>query len=94
MSAGVDRPSPVAIARFLAQTGADIKEFDADCGNRERWALQDAVGFLSVEPPNLRGAYAAAQEGCAHAFRGDFVEKRLEAWLCAAVAELLKGGAQ
>jgi hypothetical protein len=94
MSGGVDRPSAVAIARFLAKTGADIKEFEADAGNRQRWALEEAVGFLSAEPANVRGAFNAAQEGCAHAFRGYFVETRPEAWLCAAVAELLKGSVE
>jgi len=93
MSAAVDRPSPVAIALFLAEAGAAIKDSSTDVGNFERWSLADAARLLRADPPDVRGAFGAAQEGCAHAFRGTFVEDRIEAWMCAAVAELLKGGA-
>ena len=91
MSAAVDRPSPVAIALALAEMGAGMKDSPGDVGNYERSSLADAAELLQRDPPDVWGALDAAEKGCAHAFRGTWVEDRIEAWLCAALAEILKG---
>lgn len=83
----VDPPSPVAIARALsgltAALGADI--------NFERGCLEEVHQYLSEEPPNVDKARAELAEGMAHAFRELWREdKRPEAWLVAACAQLLR----
>jgi hypothetical protein len=96
MSAAVDRPTPVAVARRLAELGASFKDFPGDVGNFERGQLEEAAAFLQREEPAVARALAAAEKGVAHAFRGRWVEDRPESWLCAAVAALLaarEGGA-
>jgi len=90
MSAGFDRPSRVAVARALAALGAEIKESEHDAGNYERDVLSSIVRSLVEEPPNLGAALKSAEDGVAHAFRGAWIEHRIEGLLCCAVYELLQ----
>lgn len=83
----LDPPSPVAIARALsgmtAALGEDI--------NFERACLEEVHRYLSKDPPDIEGARAEIVDGMAHAFRQLCREdKRPEAWLVAACAQLLR----
>jgi len=89
----VARPSRVAIALKLASTGRKIINFKGDPGNFERQMLAEVEVFLESGTPHTKAALESAERGCAHAFGGSQSEARLEAWLCAAVAELLRGAA-
>ena len=90
ISMPVDRPTSMAIARYLAERAAAMKLFPGDAGNIERDQLHEVAVYLDTEPPRILQALVAAEQGVAHAWRGTFVEDRIEAWLCAAVAELLR----
>jgi len=81
-----DRPSPVAIARALCALPIASEELE----NYERGCLDEAHSYLSEEPPNIAKARAELGDGLAHAFRLRHKEKRPEAWLVAACAELLR----
>ena len=83
---GVDKPSNVATARWLAKHGASLAGLD----NYEKSCLLEIGAALDAEPPRVTDALATAQEGVAHAWRGSFVEDRAEAWICAAVVALLR----
>lgn len=86
-----DSPSIIAIARHLAEQGAAVRSgIPGDVGNFENHCLEQALKALNQDPPNVAAARDFAAQGVAHAWRGDFEENRDEAWLCAAVAELLR----
>jgi hypothetical protein len=88
--AAFDRPTKIAIARWIAGQGASRRGVEGDVGNHERWCLQAIVAALDAEPPQTAKALQEAEQGVAHAWRGRYVEARPEAWECAAVAALLR----
>jgi len=82
----VEPPSPVAIACALTESSAAL----AGDTNVERECLKEAHRHLSQQPPDIEKARAELAHGMAHAFRGSWREdKRPEAWLIAACAQLL-----
>jgi hypothetical protein len=88
---GFDGPSTVAIARRLAAVGAEVRGGNpGDVGSCENDYMAEAFEFLSAAPPDIARALEAADKGVAHAWRLDYVEDRDEAWMCAAVAALLR----
>lgn len=87
---GVDRPTNIAIARWLATQAASRKDFEPDAGNYERQCMEEAVAALRADPPQVAKALEEAEDGVAHAWRGRYEEDRFEAWACAAVAALLR----
>lgn len=86
----VERPSQTAIARTLAEMAGAMSDFDGDAGSFERHQMQIAAKHLACDPPKAAKALKCAESGVAHAWRGTWQESRAEAWICAAVAELLK----
>ena len=83
---GVERPTNVAIARWLAKAAATRSELS----NYEQQCAVEILSFLEREPPNITAALEEADDGISHAWRGNFVEERFEAWACAAIAALLR----
>lgn len=93
MKTAAERPSPVAIARALAEHFAALEDFDGDAGNFERQQCHDIAGHLYADPPAVREALEAAERGIGHHWRGSYSEDRPEGWACAAIAHLLRGAA-
>lgn len=89
-ASGVDRPSNVAIARWIAAQAAARKDLEGDAGNYERACMKGATEALEAGPPRIADALSEAEAGVAHAWRGLHQEDRFEAWACAAVAALLR----
>jgi len=87
---GAERPSPAAIARWLAATGTTPEATGGAPDNFERNVLCAIASALDSDPPDIAAARAAAEDGVAHAWRGFYEENRPEAWRCAAIAALLK----
>jgi hypothetical protein len=87
---GVERPSPAAIARWLAVTGTSPEATGGAPDNFERNILNFIASALEADPPDIVAAREAAEDGVAHAWRGFYEENRPEAWRCAAIAALLK----
>lgn len=83
----IEPPNPVAIARELCLIGARLSELP----NSEQGTLEEAAAHLSTEPPGLERAREALAQGMGHAFRAEWRERRPEAWIVAACAQLLKG---
>ena len=86
---GIDRPTKIAIARWLATEAAARKDFEHDAGNYERDCMEVVADWLNDDPPRVAEALESAENGVGHAWRGFFTENRSEAWACAAAAELL-----
>jgi hypothetical protein len=88
--AAVDRPSNIAIARWVSQQAASRRDSEGDVGNYERSCMEAALEALDADPPRVAEALSEAEQGVAHAWRGFYQEDRFEAWACAAVASLLR----
>lgn len=89
-SKGVVRRSNVALALCVAEQAATQGDFAGTPGNYERFCLMAAAAALQADPPRVSVALKEAEDGVAHAWRGTFVEDRVEAWACAKVVALLQ----
>ena len=87
---GLDRPTNIAIARWVAEQASSRKDFEQDVGNYERDCMEEALAALVADPPQVAKALEEAERGVAHAWRGSYQEDRFEAWACAAVSALLR----
>ena len=84
------KPKPLDNARYLAHLGVEIRESEHDVGNFERHQLAIALGHLGAGTSRPVSALKAAAEGISHAWRANWQETRDEAWICAAVFELVR----
>ena len=89
-SKGVVRRNNVARARCVAEQAATQAAFAGTPGNYERFCLLAAAAALQADPPCVTVALKEAEDGVGHAWRGTFVEDRVEAWACAKVVALLQ----
>ena len=87
---GVDRPSNVALARRVAQQAAAAGGSGFTVRNYEHGCIKEVLAALQADPPRIAEALKDAEDGVAHAWRGNFEQDCPEAWACATVVSLLR----